>query len=112
MKDSLLIARSFKKTLIYIDKIVEVFPNKETVLRDNILKTNYEILELIYFANEIDDRSLYQRKIIAKLKMLDFYLSFSTEKGYISHKKYEKVGNYLIEIIQLVKGWMKVEKSE
>lgn len=111
MIDNLEIAKSIKKTIIFLDKILENFPNKEKVLKDKIEKTNYEILELVYFINEIEDRKTYQNKVIAKLKMLDFYFKISVDKGYISYKKYEKIGNYLIEIVKQVRSWIKSEES-
>ena len=34
----------------------------------------YDTLELMYIANSANNRTLFQKKIIAKIKMLDFYL--------------------------------------
>lgn len=111
MIDNLEIVKSIKKTILYLDKVLENFPNKEKILKDNIEKTNYEILELVYFINEIDDRKLYQKQVIAKIKMLDFYFRTSVEKGFISYKKFEKIGNYLIEIIKQIRSWIKSEEN-
>ncbi len=107
MKDNLEIAKVFKKTILYLDKIVLNFPRTEKVLKNNIDKVSYEILELIYFANELEDRAILQKYIIAKVKMLDFYITISKEKGYISYKKYEIIGNNLIELVKKIRSWIK-----
>jgi len=74
--------------------------------------TLYEVLELIYFSNELSprDRILYQKKIISKIKMLDFYFKISMDKKYISYKKYIKIGTYLVELLKGIYGWIKYEK--
>ena len=61
MKDKLLLVNDMKKTIIYLDKIVQNFPRTEKVLRDKINNTSFEILELIYFSNLIDfkERIIY-----------------------------------------------------
>lgn len=112
MKDDLIIVSKFKKTIIYIDKVIVNFPNSERVLKDNIMSSLYDILELIYFCNELsfDKRITYQKKIISKIKMLDFYFKISMEKKYISYKKYVKIGKNLNEFIKGVYGWIKYEK--
>lgn len=111
MIDNLIIAKDMKKTILYLEKVLENFPNSEKCLRDNIISTNYEILELIYLTNELKDKESNQKKIIAKIKMLDFYLKISMEKGYISYKKYTQTGNFLIEIIKKIRCWINNEES-
>lgn len=90
----------------YIEKIIEIFPKSERILKDRMIYDLYEILELIYMSNIISERKIYQSKIIAKLKMLDFYLSQSLEKNYINYEKYNKCGNFLIKIVNLTEAWM------
>lgn len=88
MKDELLLVQNFKKTIFYIDKIIDHFPRSEKVLKDKIKSTNFDILELIYFSNslELQQRIFYQKKIVAKLKMIDFYFKIACDKKYISYK--------------------------
>ena len=87
MNDKLLIITKIKKTIIYLDKIIINFPNKETVLRDNITKTLYKLLYLSYKAN-ITQNKYYKQEILIQIKLIDFYLSISLDKKYISYKKY------------------------
>ncbi len=113
MKDSLNLIINFKKTIVYLDKIVINFPNGEKILKDNIRKTMFDTLELLYKANEFKEkRKELQIDVIIKIKMLDFYLKIASDKKYISYKKYQKVGSHLLDLLKQIYGWMKYEKSE
>lgn len=107
MKDNLKVITNIKKTILYLDKIIINMPNSDIVLKDNLKKTMYNVLEYAYMAS-LDSK--YKLFIISKIKMVDFYLKISFEKKYISYKKYEKVSNYLLEILKMVYGWLNYEK--
>lgn len=113
MKDNLQVITDLKKTISYLDKIIINFPRTEKVLKDKINNTCFEILELIYFCNLIDinKRIIYQKKIISKIQMLDYYIKIACDKKYISYKKYINIGTYLINIIKQVYGWIKYNKK-
>ena len=110
MKDKLLIITRIKESIIYIDKIIINFPNKETVLRDNITKTLYKILYLSYKAN-ITQNKYYKQELLIQIKMIDFYLSISLNKKYITYKKYIKIVNHLIEITKMIQSWLNEKKK-
>ena len=110
MKDEFKIIVNIKRLIKYMDKVIVNFTNNERVLKDNINKILYEILELTYLANEVDERYLYQKKIIVKIKVLDFYLKIACDRRYISYKKYVKVCNILLNILRILYGWIKYEK--
>lgn len=114
MKDELLLVQNFKKTIFYIEKIIDHFPRSEKVLKDKIKSTNFDILELIYFSNslELQQRIFYQKKIVAKLKMIDFYFKIACDKKYISYKKYTKVGEFLLNMIKETYGWIRYENKK
>ena len=80
MKDNLVLVNDLKKTILYLDKVIQNFPRTEKVLKDKINNTCYEVLELIYFSNllDIDQRVIYQKRIISKIKLkcLIFTLKF------------------------------------
>lgn len=86
MRDELVLVKDIKKTILYVDKMLINFPRSEKILRDKISDTSFEILELVYFSNllEIHERIIYQKKIISKIKMLDFYFKIACDKKYIS----------------------------
>ena len=113
MKDNLIIISNMKKTIFYLDKVIINFPRTEKVLKDKISNTYYEVLELIYFSNLLDvkERIVYQKRIISKIKMIDFYFKMACDKKYISYKKYLKIGKFLLNIIKQLYGWIRYEKS-
>ena len=114
MYEKLEVVNDIKKTIFYLDKIIVNFPRTEKVLKDKISNTYFEVLELIYFSNLLDvkDRIVYQKRIISKIKMIDFYFKMALDKKYISYKRYLKIGNYLLNIIKQLYGWIRCEKSK
>lgn len=114
MKDDFKLINNLKKTIIYLDKIIINFPNNEKVLKDNIMQNMYDILEYAYMANEVNDynKILYQKKLIARIKMVDFCFKISLDKKYINYKKYCKVNNVLLNNLKLIYGWIKSEKKK
>lgn len=113
MKDNFRVILDIKRTIVYLDKIVINFPNTDRVLRDNIMRSIYNVLEFSYIANEINDynRIIYQKKIIMNIKMIDFYFSLALNKKYISYKKYSKISNVLLNNLKQIYGWIKYEKK-
>ena len=114
MHEKLAIVNDIKKTIFYLDKIIVNFPRTEKVLKDKISNTYYEVLELIYFSNLLDikERIVYQKRIISKIKMIDFYFKIALDKKYISYKKYVKIGKFLLNVIKQLYGWIRYEKSK
>ena len=112
MTEKLKVINDFKKTILYLDKVVNNFPGNERVLKDKISNSLYEVLECMYMANEVSNynRILYQKKIVSKIKMIDFYLKISLDKKYISYKKYQKVCGHLLDNLKLIYGWIRYEK--
>lgn len=113
MHEKLAVVNDIKKTIFYLDKIIVNFPRTEKVLKDKISNTYYEVLELIYFSNLLDvkERIVYQKRIISKIKMIDFYFKMACDKKYISYKKYLKIGKFLLNVIKQLYGWIRYEKS-
>ena len=103
-----------KKTIAYINKQLINYPKSEVVLKQNIERTMYEIIELI-FSYSINDilriKIKYLKDLIIKLSMLDFYISTSFDKRIISKKKYESTSLYIIEIRKIAYGLVRNEKS-
>ena len=48
MSDNLLIARSVRKTINYVEKNIYNFPNEYKVLKTRIINSCYDILENVY----------------------------------------------------------------
>lgn len=95
------------KTINYVNKLLINFPNKEVVLKHNIEKNNYDIIELIFAYNINDSNRIkdkYLKDLLVKLSMMDFYLRISYDKKLISKHQYEVVVRFLMEIKKMVYG--------
>jgi len=110
MYDKLLIATRVKKTIEYIEKAVVNFPHSEVVLKNEIIKNSYELLELTYRANIFKDEKI-MKEILVKIRMLEYYVKKSLDKKIINFKKYENIGNHFLEIVKMVNSWILSEKS-
>lgn len=111
MQDKLLIISKIKKSIIYIQNVLINFPNTEYVLKNNIIDSYYELLELVYKAN-IHKDIFYMKESIVKIRMIEYYIKTSLEKKIISFKKYENIGKHLLEINKMINTWALNEKSK
>lgn len=95
-----------KKTINYIDKILENYPKSEIVLKKRIGNSIYDILEYCYMAiSDVDNKNKYIKCSLVKMKMLDFYLKCSFDKNIISHKNIKTLGINLREITSILNAW-------
>lgn len=99
-----------RSLIIYIDKELSNFPRKDIELKNRIRNVSYDLLELSYQANIIEDsknKNLLIGQIFSKVKVLDFLFNLCYEKEIINNKKYLKFGEKLDEIIRYAVGWKK-----
>lgn len=109
MNDNLIIARTARTTIRYIEKTTINFPNKYSVLKNNIISSCYSILKNIYRANILQELNV-KKEIIVDIRMLNFYLEKAYKKELINDKKLTSFINYLIEIDKMVRGWFKYQE--
>ena len=110
MNSNFSLLNNSKKTIAYINKQLINYPKSEVILKQNIEKTMYEIIELIfsYSINDIERIKIkYLKDLIIKLSMLDFYIATSFEKRIISKKKFESTSLFIIEIRKITYGLVK-----
>ena len=111
MQDKLLIISKIKKTISYVDNILINFPNTEHVLKNNIISSFYDLLELVYKAN-IHKDIFFMKESLVKIRMIEYYIKISLEKKIISFKKFENIGKFLLEINKMINVWASNEKSK
>ena len=111
MYDRLIIATKIKNTIEYIENTVINYPHEYKELKSRIINTSYDLLENVYYANLTKDINT-MKSIIVKIKMIDYFLKISYHKKLISLKKYESIGNFLLEINKMVNVWIKNEASK
>lgn len=98
-----------RQLLIMIDKELENFPKKEIELKNRIKTNSFDILELSYEANSIEDKKSKiekLQKVLAKIKIIDFLLNLSLDKEMINTKKYLKLANKIDDITKYIIGWL------
>lgn len=98
-----------RQLLIMIDKELENFPKKEIELKNRIKTNSFDILELAYEANSLEDTKVkiqILQKVLAKIKVIDFLLNLSLDKEMISTKKYLKLANKIDDITKYTIGWV------
>ena len=111
MYDRLVIATKVKKTIEYIEKTVRNYPHEEKELKNRIINTSYDLLDNVYYANLTKDINS-MKNVIVKIKMIDYCLNVSVHRELISLKKYDSVGNYLLEVNKMVNTWIKNETKK
>ena len=99
-----------RNLIVNIDKNLENFPKKDIELKNRIRNNSYDILEIAYQANYIEDKIKKKELIeiiIAKIKVVDFLLNLCYDKKIINSKRYVKFGESLDNIIKYLTGWIK-----
>lgn len=107
--EKFIIARTTRKTIRYIEKHTENFPNNYFALKNKIVNACYDILEYVYRANvfqTIDDK----KEIIVQIQLLNFYLEEALQKDLLTPKKFNSYTNHLIEIDKMTRMWLKYEE--
>ena len=98
--------------VLIIDKYENIIINLDNNYKDlknRIINTMYDILDNIYYCNllEINKRKNYQRKIIVKIKMLDYYFGKLYKKKLLKDNQYNDISKRLLILLKLTLGWMK-----
>ena len=98
-----------RELIIYLDNMLEGFPKKDLEISRLIKEESYEMLKMAYLANVTSDLIYRQRcleQIIARVKLLDFFVNISYDKKIINQKKYLKVGERLDDVVRYTTGWL------
>ena len=104
------LAIKVKKFILLIDDIVINYPKKYYVIKDRLLNTCYDLLELIYRANYSNNKEDYKFDILTRISIIDFCLEESLDKKIISERKLLSITNNLREITKMVYGWLDESK--
>lgn len=104
------IIQFIRELILMIDKQMDNFPKKDIELKNRIRMNSFDILELAYEANNVEDigyKKQLLQKMIAKIKIIDFLLNLSYDKEIITAKKYYKFGDKMDDIVKYSTGWLK-----
>lgn len=94
--------------------MMDNFSRGESVLKNNMKEEMYSLLRNAYYANSFNDekRTEYQKNMLINVKMLDFFVNTAHHKKFISYNQYTSVGNHLLDILVLIQGWIRSEKTK
>ena len=109
-KEKFKVINFVRELLVNIDKHLDNFPKKDIEIKNRLRNASYDLLELIYEANAIENKEEKMRiinKCIAKIKVIDFLINLSYDKEIINNKRYIKFGEALNDIIKYLTGWKK-----
>ncbi len=99
-----------REMIVAIDGQLENFSKKDIELKNRIRMNTYDLLEIAYQANtieDIDEKKELIALMIAKIKVIDFLLNLSLQKQLITQKKYIKLGQRIDDIAKYSNGWLK-----
>lgn len=108
-----LLNKSFK-LIEYYEKLLVNYPKKELILRQNIEKCYYEMIESLFAFNINNSDRIKQKHLkdyVIKVSMLDFYTNASFNKKIISKRQFEVIGRKIIELRKMSYGLMQNENN-
>lgn len=100
-----------REFIVRVENELENFPKKDLEIKRRIKDSSYELLELVYQANmleEVKDKKYLLVKAIAKVKMIDFLINLSYDRELLPQKKYIKLSEKLDDIIKYISGLLKM----
>ena len=108
MNNKFLLANEIKKFIMSLDNVLINYPKKDIIIKKRIINTSFELLELVYLANNISDNKInIQNECLSKISMIDFYFEYSYKKNYISLKNLNSYLFNLTKINKMFYGWIK-----
>lgn len=91
----------------YVNNILPDYPKKEVVLKQNIEKNQYELIENLFAYNMNTSKRIkeeYIKDFLIKLAMYDYYIDISYHKKYVSKHKMQCIIRMFMEIRKLAYG--------
>lgn len=104
-----------KKTNLYVEKLIMNFPKKEYILKNNLEKSMFRTIELVFTCNIQDSlriKEKYFKELIIELAMINYYIEFAYERKFVSKHQREVVAKYLIEIRKMIYGVIQSERDK
>ena len=110
MNNKFLLANEIKNFILSLDSILINYPKKDIIIKKRIINTSFELLELVYLANnKIDNKENIKYECLSKISMIDFYFEYSYKKNYISLKNLNTYIFNLTKIKKMLHGWINNE---
>ena len=91
-------------------KLTENFPRNGKIVREELIKDSFEILNKVSIGNNSHNKKLKKTladEAIGDLKVTEFLIEVCEENKYINSKNSYKLKNDLTEIMKCLVGWRK-----
>lgn len=111
MNNNFLILKQSKILLKTITIYVDNLPRKEYILKDKIITNCYDIVELVLYVSNIENKKDTQAIIMSKISAMDFYIEICFDKSYISENIFNKITKDLLKLYKMIYGWCYGSKS-
>ena len=105
---------SIRQFVVECTKRLENFPKKEIEISSRIKFNTYDMLEIGYYANSLEDIPEKIKQIqllLAKARTIDFLLEVALDNNYITKKQYIKLADRLGDIEKFSTGWLEKIKT-
>ncbi|MBO4601180.1 MAG: four helix bundle protein [Bacilli bacterium] len=102
-------------TMEYFNKLLPNYPKNEFVLKQNIEKTYYTMMENLFSYNiNIVERikQKYLKDFLVNISMIDFYAQLSFKKKVISKRQFVVLGNRFNEIKKMTYSLIKKDDEK
>lgn len=99
-----------REFILRVEKELDNFPKKDIEIKTKIRNNSYDLLEIMYAANVTSSESKkvdLLEQSIAKIKLIDFLINLSYDRGLITQKKYIKLSEKLDDIVKYISGLLK-----
>ncbi len=108
-QDRFIIAKKIKEFNLEVLDILINFPKKYQEYRNNLVNDSLDLLETIYYANysEKGERLLIQKKALAKIEIIRYYIDFAYNKSIITKKTSASLFMKLNDINKSLNAWIK-----
>ena len=91
----------------YVNDILPNFPKKEIILKQNIEKNEFQLIENIFaynINNSVRIKEKYMKDILINLSMYNYYVEISYHKKYINNHKLKCITRMLMEMRKIAYG--------
>ena len=89
--------------------------SKDIEIKKRIKDISYELLELVYRANLLEEPKEKKNlliKAIAKVKIIDFLINLSYDRELLPQKRYIKLSEKLDDIVKYISGLLKTYNKQ
>lgn len=107
MNSNFILLNKCYKFVEYYEEILINFSKKNMVLKNNIEKTYYEMIENLFAYNINTNERIkekYIKDFLVKLSMIDFYTKEGYHKKNISFRQFEILGMNITEMRKMTHG--------